>query len=64
MQIVKGLTKGEPTFIFTIGSSRKHCGVKDPFPLIVKKVLKEKKDVMPHKLQEMLPLLHQKNPMT
>ncbi|KAH0746299.1 hypothetical protein KY285_007956 [Solanum tuberosum] len=55
MHIMKGLMKGEPTFIATIASSREDIGAKEPLPPIVEKDLEENKDVMPDELPRTLP---------
>jgi len=56
MQIMKGLKKGETTFIATIASSGEDNDAKDPLPLIVEKVLEENKDVIPKELPRHMPL--------
>ena len=51
MQIVKGLKKGEPTFLASIASSEEDNGTMESLPPIIENVLEEKKDVMPDDLQ-------------
>ncbi|XP_055814663.1 uncharacterized protein LOC129884378 [Solanum dulcamara] len=56
MQLVKGLKKGEPTFIATIASSDEDNGAKDALPPCIEKVLEENKDMMPEELPRHLSL--------
>ncbi|TMW92616.1 hypothetical protein EJD97_012790 [Solanum chilense] len=51
-RIVKGLKKGEPTFLATIASSGEDNGTMKSLPPIIEKVLEENRDVM----QNTLPL--------
>lgn len=46
MQILKGLKKGEPTFLATIMSSSQKDGAKETLPPCIEKMLEEHKDVM------------------
>ncbi|XP_049388521.1 uncharacterized protein LOC125852885 [Solanum stenotomum] len=55
MQIMKGLKKGEPTFVAAIASSREDNGAKESLPPIIEKVLEDNKDVMPAELPKTLP---------
>ncbi|XP_049392467.1 uncharacterized protein LOC125856860 [Solanum stenotomum] len=51
MQIMKGLKKGETTFIATIASSGEDNDAKKPLPLIIEKVLEEEKREVDHKIE-------------
>ena len=55
MQIMKGLKKGELTFLATIASSREDNGTMESLPLIIEKVLEENKDVIPDELPKIVP---------
>ncbi|XP_055814145.1 uncharacterized protein LOC129883530 [Solanum dulcamara] len=55
MQLVKGLKKGDPTFVATIASLDEGNGSKETLPLCIEKVLEENKDVMPKELPRHLP---------
>ena len=55
MQIVKGLKKGEPTFLATIASSEEDHSAMESLPPTIETVLEENKDVMPDKLLKTLP---------
>ena len=54
MQIVKGLKKGEMTFLATIGSSEEDPGAIESSPPIIETVLRENKDVMTDELPKTL----------
>lgn len=53
MQIVKGLKKGEPTFLDTIASSGQDNDTVESLPPIIETVLEENKDVMPDELTKL-----------
>ena len=55
MQILKGLKKGELTFLATIASSEEDHGAMESLPPIIKTVLEKNKDVMPDELPKTLP---------
>ncbi|MCF8701922.1 retroviral-like aspartic protease family protein, partial [Corynebacterium sp. MC-10] len=55
MQLIKGLKKGEPTYLATIVSSSESDGAVEPLPPCIEKVLNENKDVMPEELPKHLP---------
>ncbi|XP_055806925.1 uncharacterized protein LOC129875680 [Solanum dulcamara] len=59
MQLVKGLKKGEPTFVATIESLDEDNGVKEALPPCIEKVLEENKDVMPEYFPRHLPPRHE-----
>ncbi|XP_055835148.1 uncharacterized protein LOC129903622 [Solanum dulcamara] len=58
MQLVKGLKKGESTFIATIASLDEYNCDKEALPPCIEKVLEENKDVMPEELLRHLPPRH------
>ena len=58
MQIVKGLKKGESTFLATIENLGKENGTKDSLPPIIEEVFEENKDVMAEDLLKILSPRH------
>lgn len=55
IHIMKGLKKGEPTFLATIASSGEDNGTMESLPPIIETFHKENKDVMPEELPQTLP---------
>uniref|UniRef100_A0A1S4AD62 RNA-directed DNA polymerase homolog n=1 Tax=Nicotiana tabacum TaxID=4097 RepID=A0A1S4AD62_TOBAC len=55
MQVVKGIKKGEPTFVATIASLEEHKNFQETVPPCIEKLLKENKDVMPDEFPKHLP---------
>ncbi|XP_070004602.1 uncharacterized protein [Nicotiana sylvestris] len=54
MQVVKGINKGEPTFMATIASLEKDKNFQDIVSPCIEKLLKDNKDVMPEELPKHL----------
>ncbi|XP_070020813.1 uncharacterized protein [Nicotiana sylvestris] len=55
MQVVKGIKKGEPTFVATIASLEEDKNFQETVPPCIEKLLEENKNVMPEKLPKHLP---------
>ncbi|XP_070022046.1 uncharacterized protein [Nicotiana sylvestris] len=55
MQVVKGIKKGEPTFVATIASLEEDKNFQETVPLCIGKLLEENKDAMPEELPKHLP---------
>ncbi|XP_070002194.1 uncharacterized protein [Nicotiana sylvestris] len=55
MQVVKGIKKGEPTFVATIASLEEDKNFQEIVPPCIEKLLKENKDVMPEELPKHFP---------
>ncbi|XP_070013663.1 uncharacterized protein [Nicotiana sylvestris] len=55
MQVVKGIKKGEPTFVATIASLEEDKNFQETVPPCIEKLLEENKDVMPEELPKHLP---------
>ncbi|XP_070015267.1 uncharacterized protein [Nicotiana sylvestris] len=53
--VVKGIKKGEPTFVETIASLEEDKSFQDIVPPCIEKLLEENKDVMPEELPKHLP---------
>lgn len=59
MQLVKGIKKGELTFMATIASLEEEKGSQETLPPCIERLLEENKDVMPDELPKHLPLMHE-----
>ncbi|XP_070045777.1 uncharacterized protein [Nicotiana tomentosiformis] len=55
MQVVKGIKKGEPTFVATIASLEEDKSFQETLLPCIEKLLEENKDVMPEELPKHLP---------
>ncbi|XP_070002719.1 uncharacterized protein [Nicotiana sylvestris] len=55
MQVVKGIKKGEPTFVATISSLEEDKNFQEIVSPCIEKLLEENKDVMPEELPKNLP---------
>ncbi|XP_070050416.1 uncharacterized protein [Nicotiana tomentosiformis] len=55
MQVVKGIKKGEPTFMATIASLEEDKSFQETLPPCIEKLLEKNKDVMPEELPKDLP---------
>ncbi|XP_070011264.1 uncharacterized protein [Nicotiana sylvestris] len=55
MQVVKGIKKGESTFVATIASLEEDKNFQETVPPCIEKLLEEKKYVMPEELPKQLP---------
>ncbi|XP_070013504.1 uncharacterized protein [Nicotiana sylvestris] len=55
MQVVKGIKKGEPTFVATITSLEEDKSFQETLLPCIEKLLEENKDVMPEELPKYLP---------
>ncbi|XP_060181412.1 uncharacterized mitochondrial protein AtMg00860-like [Lycium barbarum] len=61
MRLIKGLKKGEPTFMATIVSLEEYKGLQETLPPCIEKLLEENKDVMPNELPKRLPPRHEEH---
>ncbi|XP_070020233.1 uncharacterized protein [Nicotiana sylvestris] len=55
MQVVKGIKKGDPTFVVTITSLEENKSFQETLPPCIEKLLEENKNVMPEELPKHLP---------
>ncbi|XP_070029011.1 uncharacterized protein [Nicotiana sylvestris] len=55
MQVVKGIKKGEPTFVATIASLEEDKNFQEIVPPCIEKLIDDNKDVMPEELAKHLP---------
>ncbi|XP_070017963.1 uncharacterized protein [Nicotiana sylvestris] len=54
MQVVKGINKGEPTFVAAIASLEEDKNFQEKVPPCIEKLLEENKDIMPEELPKYL----------
>ena len=50
MQLIKGVKRGEPTFLATLVGGAESCNEAVPLPHCIEKVLSNNRDVMPEEL--------------